>query len=169
MTEYTVQPGDTLSKIAERFYGDGSEASWRKIYEANRNLIGNDPNQITPGMKLIIPGINQPSPNPGSTKGNFRDMLEALGAFESGLPSGNPQQYQVENTLGFIGKYQFGEALVQVKSILQRRKKCLNILYYLVTPYSQSPKNFMAMAISGKRLLLPMVILHRKAYNRVNT
>jgi hypothetical protein len=39
-------------------------------------------------------------------------MLEALGAFESGLPAGNPGQYQVENTLGFIGKYQFGEALL---------------------------------------------------------
>jgi len=45
-------------------------------------------------------------------KGNFRDMLEALGAFESGLPSGNPNQYKVENSLGFIGKYQFGEALL---------------------------------------------------------
>ncbi len=112
MTEYTVQAGDTLSKIAEKFYGEGSEASWRKIYDANRNRIGNNPNQITPGMKLIIPGINQPSPNPNPNKGNFRDMLEALGAFESGLPSGNPQQYQVENTLGFIGKYQFGEALL---------------------------------------------------------
>jgi nucleoid-associated protein YgaU len=35
MTEYTVQSGDTLSKIAEKFYGDGSETSWRKIYEVN--------------------------------------------------------------------------------------------------------------------------------------
>jgi nucleoid-associated protein YgaU len=107
MTEYTVQSGDTLSRIAEKFYGDGSETSWRKIYEANRDRIGNDPNQITAGMRLIIPGIN-----PGSSKGNFKDMLEALGAFESGLPAGNPGQYQVENTLSFIGKYQFGEALL---------------------------------------------------------
>ncbi|MBW4598391.1 MAG: LysM peptidoglycan-binding domain-containing protein [Calothrix sp. FI2-JRJ7] len=111
MTQYTVQPGDTLSKIAEKFYGDGSEISWRKIYEANRAVIGNDPNQITVGMILVIPGVNQP-PNPGGSKGNFKDMLEALGAFESGLPAGNPGQYQVENRLGFIGKYQFGEALL---------------------------------------------------------
>jgi len=116
MTQYTVQNGDTLSKIAEKFYGDGSEASWRKIYEANRESIGNNPSQITVGMTLIIPGLNnqpQPQPNPGTNnKGNFTSMLEALGAFESGLPSGNPRQYQVENSLGFMGKYQFGEALL---------------------------------------------------------
>jgi peptidoglycan/xylan/chitin deacetylase (PgdA/CDA1 family) len=40
---YTVQPGDDLSKIAEKFYGDGTEQSWRKIYEANKQLIGPDP------------------------------------------------------------------------------------------------------------------------------
>ncbi len=48
MTQYTVQAGDTLSIIAQKFYGDGSEASWRKIYEANRAVIGNDPNQLQP-------------------------------------------------------------------------------------------------------------------------
>jgi nucleoid-associated protein YgaU len=107
MTEYTVQSDDNLSKIAEKFYGDGSEASWRKIYEANRDRIGNDPYQIIPGMRLIIPGIN-----PGGSKGNFKDMLEALGKRESGLEPGNPGQYQKENEYGFIGKYQFGEALL---------------------------------------------------------
>ncbi|MUG92916.1 polysaccharide deacetylase family protein [Scytonema sp. UIC 10036] len=51
---YVVQSGDYLSKIAERFYGDGSEQSWRKIYEANKDLIGN-PEQIEPGWKLCLP------------------------------------------------------------------------------------------------------------------
>lgn len=46
------------------------------------------------------------------SKGRFQDMLEALGAFESGLPKGDPNQYQAENALGFIGKYQFGEPLL---------------------------------------------------------
>lgn len=51
---YTVQPGDDLSKIAEKLYGDGSEQSWKKIYEANKNLIS-DPSQIEPGWVLVIP------------------------------------------------------------------------------------------------------------------
>jgi hypothetical protein len=105
---YTVQPGDTLEKIALKFYGDGSEKSWRKIYDVNRVAIGSDPNQLKVGMVLVIPGQNRPVPS----KGSFRDLLEALGAFESGLPAGDPNQYRVENTLGFMGKYQFGEALL---------------------------------------------------------
>ena len=44
--------------------------------------------------------------------GNFQAGLEALGAFESGKPAGDPEQYRVQNTIGFTGKYQFGEALL---------------------------------------------------------
>ena len=51
---YTVQKGDSLSKIAKKHLGDGND--WRKIYEANRALIGDDPDKIFPGQKLTIPG-----------------------------------------------------------------------------------------------------------------
>jgi len=53
-TTYTVQSGDTLWAIAKRCYGDGSR--WHDIYEANAVVIGPDPNLITPGMELAIPG-----------------------------------------------------------------------------------------------------------------
>jgi hypothetical protein len=46
------------------------------------------------------------------SQGGFRDMLEALGQRETGLRPGDPNQYKKENPLGFIGKYQFGEALL---------------------------------------------------------
>jgi len=49
---YTVAAGDSLSKIAQREYGDASQ--WRRIFEANRNQI-QDPDLIQPGQKLIIP------------------------------------------------------------------------------------------------------------------
>jgi nucleoid-associated protein YgaU len=49
---YTVKEGDSLSKIAKREYGDASE--WRRIFEANRNLI-EDPDLIHPGQMLKIP------------------------------------------------------------------------------------------------------------------
>jgi serralysin len=52
---YTVQPGDFLSAIAQKFYGDGSEASWCKIYDANQDTIGPDPTKLTAGMVLVIP------------------------------------------------------------------------------------------------------------------
>jgi len=49
---YTVVRGDSLSKIAKREYGDMTK--WRKIYEANRDVIDN-PDLIEPGQNLIIP------------------------------------------------------------------------------------------------------------------
>ena len=49
---YEVVPGDSLSKIAKREYGNASE--WTRIYEANRDVL-DDPNKIKPGQKLKIP------------------------------------------------------------------------------------------------------------------
>jgi nucleoid-associated protein YgaU len=50
---YVVVNGDSLSKIAKREYGDASK--WRKIYEANKDLI-KDPDLIYPGQELKVPG-----------------------------------------------------------------------------------------------------------------
>lgn len=49
---YTVQKGDSLSKIAQQQYGDASQ--WRRIYDANRDQI-KDPDLIHPGWTLFIP------------------------------------------------------------------------------------------------------------------
>ena len=51
---YTVVKGDTLSAIAQRFYGKAS--LWRKIHEANKDQISN-PDLIRPGQLLRIPKI----------------------------------------------------------------------------------------------------------------
>ena len=50
---YVVVAGDSLSKIAKRFYGDANK--WPRIHEANRDQIKN-PDLIHPGQKLRIPG-----------------------------------------------------------------------------------------------------------------
>ncbi|MFN2383963.1 MAG: LysM peptidoglycan-binding domain-containing protein [Gemmatimonadota bacterium] len=49
---YTVESGDSLSKISQRFYGDAN--AWRRIFEANRDRI-DDPDMIQPGWTLTIP------------------------------------------------------------------------------------------------------------------
>jgi len=49
---YVVQSGDSLSKIAQKYYGDA--ALYTKIFEANRDVL-KDPNKIQPGQKLRIP------------------------------------------------------------------------------------------------------------------
>lgn len=50
---YTVKKGDSLSKIAKRTYGDAQQ--WRRIYEANREIIGDNPDLIHPGQALKLP------------------------------------------------------------------------------------------------------------------
>ena len=50
---YTVKPGDNLSKLEKQFYGTG--ADWKKIYEANKDVIGGNPNLIYPGQTFKIP------------------------------------------------------------------------------------------------------------------
>ena len=49
---HVVQSGDTLSKIAQKYYGDA--ALYTNIFEANRVGLS-DPNKIRPGQKLRIP------------------------------------------------------------------------------------------------------------------
>ena len=49
---YTVQPGDTLSHIAQRHYGKASH--WHAIFAANRDQIDN-PDLIHPGQVLKLP------------------------------------------------------------------------------------------------------------------
>ncbi len=49
---YTIQSGDTLSKIAKSYFGDAM--AYPKIFEANREVI-KDANLIYPGQKIRIP------------------------------------------------------------------------------------------------------------------
>ncbi|MDI6695299.1 MAG: LysM peptidoglycan-binding domain-containing protein [Anaerolineales bacterium] len=52
---YTVQSGDNLSNIAQRFYGNMAASNVYKIYYSNMATIGPNMNLIRPGQKLYIP------------------------------------------------------------------------------------------------------------------
>lgn len=82
---YVVQPGDTLSDIALRMYGNAN--LWTLIYEANRNVIGSNPNLIYPRQQFTIPGVaSQPqtpqTPQTGRGSGTYvvqaGDTLEGI-------------------------------------------------------------------------------------------
>jgi nucleoid-associated protein YgaU len=51
---YTVKSGDNLSKIAKKHLGDANR--WQEIYQANKAVIGDNPDLIKPGQQLRIPG-----------------------------------------------------------------------------------------------------------------
>lgn len=50
---YTVKSGDCLWNIAKNIYGFGNE--YMKIYNANKKIIGGNPNKIKIGQVLTIP------------------------------------------------------------------------------------------------------------------
>ena len=54
---YTVKAGDSLSKIAGAKYGE--VGAWQEIFNANKEVIGDDPDKIYPGQRLRIPARGQ--------------------------------------------------------------------------------------------------------------
>ncbi len=50
--EYIVKVGDSLWKIATEQTGSGY--NWVKLYELNKKLVGQNPNLIYPGTKLVL-------------------------------------------------------------------------------------------------------------------
>lgn len=49
---YVVKSSDTLSRIAERFYG--TQRAWRELYKVNRDII-TDPHVVRSGLKIRLP------------------------------------------------------------------------------------------------------------------
>lgn len=52
---YTIEKGDTLSKIAKEHLGHAS--AWKQIFEANRDVL-DDPDRIFPGQVIKLPPAN---------------------------------------------------------------------------------------------------------------
>jgi nucleoid-associated protein YgaU len=55
IAEHTVKPGDTLGHISKKYYG--SAYHYPLIYEANKEVIGDDPDLIIDGTVLKIPKL----------------------------------------------------------------------------------------------------------------
>lgn len=54
---YTVQSGDNLSYISDKFYGNMNADNVGKIYYSNQETIGPNPDIVYPGQKLYIPDV----------------------------------------------------------------------------------------------------------------
>ncbi len=51
--KHVVKKGESLSLIAKQYTGDVKK--WKELYEKNKEVVGNNPDLIQPGMELIIP------------------------------------------------------------------------------------------------------------------
>lgn len=58
-TEHVVEPTESLSEIALETTGDAD--NWEALYEANKDVVGDDPALIHPGQVLVLPGVVDPA------------------------------------------------------------------------------------------------------------
>jgi len=89
-TSYTVQQGDTLSSIAQQVYGNSNV--WGVIYDANRQVIGNDPNRLVPGEVLSIPTVKSCTVTVASGL-NIRSAATSQSQLIANYPSGSVLNY----------------------------------------------------------------------------
>ena len=66
---YTVQPGDTLSKIAQ-----GHDSTWRKLYRANGDVLSS-PSLIYPGQTLKLGGASSTDLGSRPSRGGDRSAV----------------------------------------------------------------------------------------------
>jgi hypothetical protein len=55
-----VASGDSLSTLAEKYYG--TKEYWPLLWDANRDRIGPNPSRIAPGMQLSVPPLSSFTP-----------------------------------------------------------------------------------------------------------
>ena len=103
---YTVQADDTLSGIAQRYYG--ADAYWPGLYQANQSKVSN-PNLIPVGLVLAIPSLNQvvtaPDPSTVTTTTAATSQSGTSTQSSSGGSSAVQSDIANGNNLLAIGQY----------------------------------------------------------------
>jgi nucleoid-associated protein YgaU len=56
--EHVVKEGETLTHIAQKYYGSTEKPFWEYLYEFNKHVIGPDMKLMKPGMKLKVPELS---------------------------------------------------------------------------------------------------------------
>jgi nucleoid-associated protein YgaU len=57
IAEHTLTAEETLSHLALKYYGHATKPYYMVIYEANKDVIGENPNRVRPGLKIKIPEL----------------------------------------------------------------------------------------------------------------
>ena len=111
---YTVLPGDTLIKIARRFWGRQREKQYRRIYEANRDRL-TDVSRLAVGQVLVIPPIEagprraarRPAPAAGGNRPQYTELT--LQALARRLEAPKAYTVQPGDSLTAIARRQMGD------------------------------------------------------------
>lgn len=124
--QYTVRPGDTLSKIAKQFYGDPS--LYMVIFEANRDQL-RDPNVVRVGQVLEIPeGGEEEVEEEGDGPEDEEFEAEDDGGDDEEEEGDGPLIHVIEpgDTLSALAKHYYGNAKLYLHIFEANRDKMPN-------------------------------------------
>jgi nucleoid-associated protein YgaU len=57
ITTHELTSEETLSHLALKYYGHATKPYWMVIYEANKEVVGDNPNLVHKGMQIKIPEL----------------------------------------------------------------------------------------------------------------
>ncbi len=57
IAEHTLTAEETLSHLSLKYYGHATKPYWMVIYEANKDVIGDNPNRVHAGLEIKIPEL----------------------------------------------------------------------------------------------------------------
>jgi murein DD-endopeptidase MepM/ murein hydrolase activator NlpD len=86
---YTVRAGDYLSKIAAERHVSGG---WQKLYQDNREAIGDNPSLIHPGLKLSLGKKAATGTSTGSKSSASKSSAPKSSAAKSSAPAEKPAE-----------------------------------------------------------------------------
>ncbi len=92
---HVVARGDDLWSLAERYYGEGRE--WRKIANANPQLLTGGPDRLEPGWRLNVPDVEEPAVETAGRHTTVRrgDTLTRIAERELGSGESWPALYRL--------------------------------------------------------------------------
>jgi LysM repeat protein len=108
---YTVQPGDTLSGIGQR-YG----ISWQALYAANQPVIGSNPNLIFAGQVLTVSGGSQVPAQPEPSQPAVSDQAQPTQQTQPAQQSNVSQSSGQTGNSGGSAPFSFQQCVIQHES-----------------------------------------------------
>ena len=131
---FTVPSGYSLWRIAKESTGNGS--NWPALYELNKNIIGDDPNRLTVGIKLTLPeNWNSPSAtiNTSTSRQVSMPKPQQPKILDNNTASNKVEETkEVEPEKTWAEEFTSDRANVELMNFSQRYKEQLNELDRLI-------------------------------------
>jgi LysM repeat protein len=100
---YTIQPGDSLTKISKRFYGNGK--LYYRIVKANRDVLPN-PDVLPLGVTIVIPAKDAPVASASPVRSRTPPSASRAGSAKTYVVKKGETLYQIaKKTLGKGSRY----------------------------------------------------------------